>query len=999
MLKVMWRIFALILTIFIFGCAAKKEIIKQEEVYKRPFKIFDTKTGEEISIESLAFRTTKADVIFFGEFHDDEIIHEIQDRYLKFVYDRKRNVAVSFEMFERDVQPFIDDYLSGKIDEEKFLEKSRPWYDYKKFYRPLLETAKSNSARVIAANIPRMYAGMYTKGGMSAINKLDDKNRSYISETLNLKKNDYKDKFFSQMMKNMGIDEKDLNYNQENSLYLFYGAQSLKDETMAESINDFITSNKGYKVVHFNGDFHSAENLGTVEKLRDRNPYVNISVITPVYAENSSDMKFSNSYTSKGDFVIVLEDFKRDFDMSMMKGHLSKNYINRHEIDIEIKPDEYFLKGKDIITFNNPIIEKGSIELLKTLDIINIQSPNNSKFEYKIEEGEFYNEIIIEALDSEVNTLEITYRGNVYFPVTERKLNEQHQNSLGMISGNEGEGIYLPAGSFYPYTDDDLADFNVKVTIPSEFVVVTSGKINDMKIRNNQKIYEFETEVVADNLTLVGGKYKVYKKEHDGVNFGIYTLTDLDNSDTYFDAIFKYHDMYKELFGEYPYSNFNMVENFFNTGYGMPGYTLIAKAFFRMPWLFLSEGSLGHEFVHNWWGNSVYVNHNFGNWCEALTTFCANYYYAEVTDKEKAEQWRRNAMLKINNIPDDKNYPLSEFKYQENDDDAVIGYDKGSMVFYEVYKLMGKDHFFGALKEFYKNYKGKRASWFSIIRTFDMYAKMNNLEITPSTILNTYLKSTELPEYSVKKAEFMGETLYFEIDQVGLQLPASIPFTVETRGGDIVDSTMTFYNDSTKFELDLFDYPTTITIDKNAGLLRKLNEWEVPFVLDNTLNDNPVIILPSRGSTFYSDCSEFVDMLLKSGYKFDFYPADEMIAKELENRSVLILGDYFNNPYYENFSDNLDKYVDYGRGLLKSDDKEFDLSGKIAMINTTQKNGKDLTAIYFNKLDSSSQFRRLLHYKGNSYVILNQYAHGKAVYKEYIYPELPDKSPLIWKFE
>ena len=87
--------------------------------------------------------------------------------------------------------------------------------------------------------------------------------------------------------------------------------------------------------------------------------------------------------------------------------------------------------------------------------------------------------------------------------------------------------------------------------------------------------------------------------------------------------------MYNELLGDYPFEKFAVVDNFFASGYGMPSYTLLGSQVLRLP--FIIYTSLGHEVCHNYWGNSVYVDYGSGNWCEGLTTYCADYLYKDVT--------------------------------------------------------------------------------------------------------------------------------------------------------------------------------------------------------------------------------------------------------------------------------------------------------------------------------------------------------------------------------
>ena len=152
--------------------------------FSNDYVIYNTKTKKSISIDEMAQLSQKFDVIFFGEFHDDSIVHNIQVEYNDKMFGINKNTVVSMEMFERDVQNILNDYLNGKISEEEFLKNSRPWPDYKKFYRGIVETAKSNNSPVLAANIPRKYAAMYASGGMTAISQLPDSVKPFITRSM-----------------------------------------------------------------------------------------------------------------------------------------------------------------------------------------------------------------------------------------------------------------------------------------------------------------------------------------------------------------------------------------------------------------------------------------------------------------------------------------------------------------------------------------------------------------------------------------------------------------------------------------------------------------------------------------------------------------------------------------------------------------------------------------------------------------------------------------------
>ena len=138
------------------------------------FRVFDGK-GNPASLRDVVSAAGKVDVLFFGELHDDAVGHAIQAEAFRLIvaeYSAKRPVILSLEMFERDVQAVLDEYLGSLISEQHFLASSRPWPNYKTDYRPLVEFAKEKKLSVIAANAPRRYVNMVSRGGRQTLNGL-----------------------------------------------------------------------------------------------------------------------------------------------------------------------------------------------------------------------------------------------------------------------------------------------------------------------------------------------------------------------------------------------------------------------------------------------------------------------------------------------------------------------------------------------------------------------------------------------------------------------------------------------------------------------------------------------------------------------------------------------------------------------------------------------------------------------------------------------------------
>src|SRR5436305_14286603 len=102
------------------------------------FRAQDLATGRAVAFADVIAAAARADLVFFGEQHDDPETHFAELALLEGIGRLRPNVILSLEMFERDVQPLVDDYLAGRLPEAEFLAKSRPWERYATDYRPLV---------------------------------------------------------------------------------------------------------------------------------------------------------------------------------------------------------------------------------------------------------------------------------------------------------------------------------------------------------------------------------------------------------------------------------------------------------------------------------------------------------------------------------------------------------------------------------------------------------------------------------------------------------------------------------------------------------------------------------------------------------------------------------------------------------------------------------------------------------------------------------------------
>lgn len=221
-----------------------------------------------VGLDAVADELAACDVVFVGEEHDNDVGHLQHYQLLRMVHAKRGDLVLSMEMFERDVQVVLDRYLRGEIDEAAFLADSRPWGNYREHYRPMVEYAKRHGLPVIAANCPTPLARKVAKEGVAAA--AGDPNAA--TETSS-PKDGYWEAFQAAMSGHGGVDE--------DTIYSFYQAQCLKDDTMAESI---LAARDGKDpaplVFHVQGKFHGDEGMGAAARVSWRAPDLRCAVLT-----------------------------------------------------------------------------------------------------------------------------------------------------------------------------------------------------------------------------------------------------------------------------------------------------------------------------------------------------------------------------------------------------------------------------------------------------------------------------------------------------------------------------------------------------------------------------------------------------------------------------------------------------------------------------------------------------------------------------------------------
>lgn len=262
---------------------------------KPAYYLFDSQGGN-VKYSEMIEAISKADVVFFGELHDNPIAHWLEYEVTSDLHGiAGERLALGAEMFEADNQLLLDEYLGSEYAADKFEAEAKLWKNYKTDYKPLVEFAKKNGLPFVATNIPRRYASMVSRGGFEELDSLTTEAKGYIAPLpvpYDPELKCYKDMMSMHGMPGMGGKPN------EN----FPKAQAIKDATMAH----FIAVNlpEGKIFIHYNGSYHSDNYLGIIHYLRLYRPGIRIATISTVLQEDISKPDPEN--LGIADFIVAI---------------------------------------------------------------------------------------------------------------------------------------------------------------------------------------------------------------------------------------------------------------------------------------------------------------------------------------------------------------------------------------------------------------------------------------------------------------------------------------------------------------------------------------------------------------------------------------------------------------------------------------------------------------------------------------------------------------------
>jgi aminopeptidase N len=492
------------------------------------------------------------------------------------------------------------------------------------------------------------------------------------------------------------------------------------------------------------------------------------------------------------------------------------------------------------------------------------------------------------AMPGQELTGELNYEGVINYTVQQSgaEYARAFSQSPGLI---ESRGVYL-AGStnWVPRVGDALMTYTLAIELPAGWKSVSQGERTSSETptlpspasgarKGGGASERWSVATPTEEVHLIAAPFTEYSRDAGAVKaFAFLRKPDQALADRYLDATAQYLEMYSALLGPYPYSKFALVENFWETGYGMPSFTLLGEQIIRFP--FILHSSYPHELLHNWWGNGVFVDFAGGNWCEGLTAYLADHLIAE--QRGQGADHRRAILQKVTDyVTPENDFPLSRFQSRHDAATEAIGYGKTAMMWNMLREKLGDAQFIKALQAFYRDNRFRAASFDDIRRSFEA---VSSLDLRP--FFDQWTKDVGTPELKLDNAAGHGDRVDITLSQVqpGRLFTLDVPVVIETDKG-VETRTVSLSSDKARVDVsfDLKGPAQRVEIDPQFQVYRRLSPFEIPPSLSKAFGAKKVLmVMSAQSASVYAGLAKAwsrdgVETVMDS--QLDALPADRAV--------------------------------------------------------------------------------------------------------------------------
>ena len=358
----------------------------------------------------------------------------------------------------------------------------------------------------------------------------------------------------------------------------------------------------------------------------------------------------------------------------------------------------------------------------------------------------------------------------------------------------------------------------------------------------------------------------------------------------YLQASAEYLSLYSDWIGPYPYTKFEIVENKWQTGYGMPSFTLLGSRVIRLP--FILHTSLPHEILHNWWGNGVFVDFSRGNWSEGLTAYMADHFSDEQRGKDR--EYRRKALERYANYAaEGRDIALADFSSRHDEASQAVGYSKSMMLFHMIREQSGDDLFNNNIKRFWRRYRFTPVSYRELINQLHPGSHDDYTAFVEQWLDQPGAPEIALGEVSVSK-ESDGYVLTLEVSQKqpGPSYKMQVPLEVTLKGNEQAKREQILLTAKhNKVTLKYRQRPQAVVLDPDYDVFRLLHPGERPASLGRIFGaKKQLLVLPENATAEQSLAWQRLAAAWKKRYKNVEIVTDSKLSVLPADTAIWLLG-------------------------------------------------------------------------------------------------------------
>ncbi len=536
------------------------------------------------------------------------------------------------------------------------------------------------------------------------------------------------------------------------------------------------------------------------------------------------------------------------------------------------------------------------------------------------------------------------------------------------VAGREGSFL-PPSAGWYPLMDSDRFTYRIKIRVPADQRVVTPGALSDEVAGEDAYRVRFTQNLPSEDIVLVGGPFEITEIRHGGIRMRAYFHPEVANlADDYLTKTTEYLDLYENWIGAYPFPAFHIVSGPLPVGLGFVNITYIGTRVLRLP--FIRDTSLGHEVLHNWWGNGVAIDWRKGNWAEGLTTFMADYTYRARQGDAAAREQRLAWLRDFAALTENRDQAVRDFVARRHGASQVTGYNKVAFIFLMLRDEIGVAAFDAAIQAFWREFRFRNASWSDLEEVFEEQAG-RALE----GFFEQWLDRKGAPELAIAKVVRNGHRVSFKLSQSEPVYDLSVPVVVTTEKG-IERQRIRLNALEMPVSIDSTERPIGLSVDPDFELFRRLARAESPPILRQAMLDPSTVTILAWDT---SDAQETARAL--AGRMLDLGRVHEGLAGITPRTPLLIIGsrDEISRKFEE----------------LDLPPVPVDLAGRgsAAAWAGRSKSGRSFIAVMASDAEAlSALLRPLPHYGRRSYVVFD----GSQAIERGIWPS--GESPLTVRF-